>query len=122
MNSASRCPTGATSWLPGTRGSSFPGRSGRHSWGRRWRWRVAEDEVFVIGGGKIYTEALPLAERMYLTHVHAVIEGDTRFPEWDPTEWEVTSEERHEADDRHAHAFTIRRYDRREKGEGGSEK
>jgi hypothetical protein len=74
---------------------------------------VAEDEVFVIGGGKIYTEALPMAHRMYLTHVHAEVEGDTRFPEWDPAEWEMVSEERHEADDRHAHAFTIRRYDRR---------
>jgi len=75
---------------------------------------VADDtEIFVIGGGEIYREALPLADRMYLTAVHAEVEGDTRFPAWDAAEWQVVSEERFEADARHPHAFTIRRYDRR---------
>jgi dihydrofolate reductase len=91
----------------------FPGAERAPYLGSALALTVAEDEVFVIGGGKIYTEALPMAHRMYLTHVHAEVEGDTRFPEWDPAEWEMVSEERHEADDRHAHAFTIRRYDRR---------
>ncbi len=104
------------------KGREFPGAERAPFLGTALAMAMAEDEVFVIGGGKIYAEALPLADRMYLTHVHAEIEGDTRFPEWDPAEWEVTSEERHEADERHAHAFTIRRYDRREKGEGRSKK
>lgn len=78
--------------------------------------RAAGDtEVFVIGGGEIYRQALPLADRMYLTEVHAGVEGDTWFPAWDPTGWQVITEDRYEADERHPHAFTIRRYDRREK-------
>lgn len=71
-----------------------------------------DEEVFVIGGGEIFREALPVADRMYLTQVHAVVEGDTRFPAWDPAEWRVASEERFAADERNPHAFTIRRYQR----------
>lgn len=71
-----------------------------------------EAEVFVIGGGEIYRQALSRADRMYLTSVHAVVEGDTRFPAWSPAEWQVVSEERFASDERHPHPFTIRRYDR----------
>ena len=74
---------------------------------------AGDDEVFVIGGGEIYRQAMTRADRMYLTAVHAGVDGDTRFPEWDPADWRLAEEERHEADDRHPHAFTIRRYERR---------
>jgi dihydrofolate reductase len=43
-----------------------------------------EEEVFVVGGGEVYAQALPLATRMYLTHVHAAVGGDTRFPAFEP--------------------------------------
>ena len=42
-----------------------------------------DDEVFVIGGAQIYAQALPLADRFYLTRVFRAYEGDTHFPEWD---------------------------------------
>ena len=74
---------------------------------------AGESEVFVVGGGQIFADALAGADRMYLTHVHADVTGDIRFPVFDPRDWEVTWEERHERDARHAHSFTIRRYDRR---------
>ena len=45
------------------------------------------DELVVIGGGQIYAEALPLAQRMYLTEVHADVTGDAWFPEWERNEW-----------------------------------
>ena len=45
------------------------------------------DEVMIIGGGQIYAETLPLAQRVYLTEVHAAPEGDTTFPALDPAEW-----------------------------------
>jgi dihydrofolate reductase len=45
------------------------------------------DEVMVIGGATIYELALPLADRLYLTHVHARIEGDAYFPEIDFSTW-----------------------------------
>jgi dihydrofolate reductase len=74
---------------------------------------AGEPEVFVIGGGEVYCEALPRADRMVLTHVHAAVEGDTRFPAFDPAGWRVVGEELHPADEANPHRFTIRRYERR---------
>jgi dihydrofolate reductase len=50
---------------------------------------ISETEAFVGGGAEIYSQALPLADRMYLTRVHAMVETDTYFPEFDGSEWEV---------------------------------
>ena len=50
-------------------------------------------EIMVIGGGQIYAQALPLADRIYLTEVHAVLEGDTFFSALDPGEWQEVSRE-----------------------------
>lgn len=47
----------------------------------------AQREIMVIGGGQIYALALPLAQRLYITEVHAAPEGDTFFPDPDPREW-----------------------------------
>lgn len=44
-------------------------------------------EVVVIGGGVVYAETLPLAGRLYITLVHAEVEGDTWFPHYDPADW-----------------------------------
>ncbi len=52
-----------------------------------------EGEVFVIGGGQLYAEAMPLADRLYITHVAATPEGDTRFPHIDPDDWQIASSE-----------------------------
>ena len=41
----------------------------------------------VIGGASLYAQTLPLADRMYLTEIHAEFEGDTRFPDYDPAQW-----------------------------------
>ena len=50
-------------------------------------------EVFVIGGAEIYQEALPLADYLYLSHVHGVFEADVFFPELDPLDWDICEEE-----------------------------
>lgn len=71
------------------------------------------EEVFVIGGGEIYREALPLAKRIYLTRVHATVDGDAFFPEIPLQEWERIREERHEIDQRHRYAFTFQEYRRK---------
>jgi dihydrofolate reductase len=47
------------------------------------------DEVMVIGGGQIYAQALPLADRVYLTRIHTRIDGDATFPELDPDVWTI---------------------------------
>jgi len=74
---------------------------------------VNDTEVFVGGGGEIYRLALPLANRMYVTHVHTEIEGDVAFPDVNWGEWLLSDEERHAADDRHSMSFTFAVYDRR---------
>jgi dihydrofolate reductase len=73
---------------------------------------ATEDEVFIIGGGEIFRLALPRADRLYLTVVHANVEGDTWFPEFDLTTWALEEEEHHPADEKHAYPFSFRRYRR----------
>lgn len=51
-------------------------------------------EIFVIGGAELYREALPLADRLYLTEIAADFEGDTYFPEVTKTDWKETSRSR----------------------------
>jgi dihydrofolate reductase len=46
------------------------------------------DEFYVIGGGQLYAETLPLADRLYVTHVAAAPDGDVRFPPIAPAEWQ----------------------------------
>ena len=70
------------------------------------------EEVFVIGGGEIYRLALPSADRLYLTVVHASVEGDTTFPDFDPTAWSLDEEVFHPADERHPMSFSFRTYSR----------
>lgn len=73
-----------------------------------------EPEVAIIGGGEIYKQAIPLANRLDLTRVHTTIEdGNAFFPEFDENEWELKSEERHEIDQDHASAYTFLLYDRK---------
>jgi dihydrofolate reductase len=46
------------------------------------------NEVFVIGGQSVYEQAVPYADRMYITEVYAEFDGDAFFPEFDATEWD----------------------------------
>ena len=62
-------------------------------------------EAFVIGGGEIYKEAMPVADRIYLTRVDAVLEGDTFFPEINTKEWRMHSEASFLPDEKHAYAY-----------------
>ena len=64
-------------------------------------------EVMVIGGAQLYRQALPLADTLYLTLVHAEFQGDTRFPAWQPKEWRETARIDHAADDRNPHAYSF---------------
>ena len=55
----------------------------------------ATDQVFICGGAAVYREGLKVADRIYMTRLHAEFQVDTSFPEWDPTEWEEISCELH---------------------------
>jgi dihydrofolate reductase len=52
-------------------------------------------DIFVAGGAEVYRQALPLADRLYLSYVKRDYDGDAYFPEFDPREWEVVREEDH---------------------------
>lgn len=71
-----------------------------------------DDEPFVIGGGEIYRQAFPYADKLYLTIVHTQIEGDTYFPDFDQNEWQLTEERAMPADENHDYAFTFYTYER----------
>ena len=72
------------------------------------RAQALDGKVCVIGGGEIYAQTLALADVVYLTEVHTVVENGTAFfPALPPTEWREESRERHEADERHAVAFSF---------------
>jgi len=73
---------------------------------------ATEEEVFVLGGGEIFRLALPRADRLYLTLVHAKVEGDTCFPPFDLATWALDHEEYHPADEKHAYPFSFRTYTR----------
>jgi len=64
-------------------------------------------ELVVVGGAEIYRLALPRAQRVYLTRVHASVEGDTVFPALDEREWRESAREEHAADERHAYAMSF---------------
>src|SRR5215472_7428604 len=71
------------------------------------------EELVVIGGAEIYRLLLPLARRIYLTHVHADIPGDTYFPAFDPAQWDDLDCHTQPADERHAHPITFVTLERR---------
>lgn len=72
-----------------------------------------DDEVFVLGGAEIYAQAMHRADRMYLTRVHAEVEGDTWFPDFDDvSEWHLVDAEHFDADEKNEYPFSFLRYER----------
>lgn len=67
-------------------------------------------EAIIFGGGEIYRQALPMADRVYMTRVHAYFAGDTTFPELPPHQWELVSSVLHPKDADHAVSFTFEDY------------
>jgi dihydrofolate reductase len=76
------------------------------------RLAAGDIEVFFIGGGEIYRQVLPRIERIYLTQVHAEIDGDTHFPELSPVQWRLVEQTDHEADEKNDFPFSFLIYER----------
>jgi len=77
-----------------------------------------EEEVFIIGGGSIYREALPIAAKLYITYIHHLFEGaDTFFPVIDKNEWEEVSRTKNLADDKNKYDYDFVVYERKNKNE-----
>lgn len=64
-------------------------------------------EAFVIGGGEIYQQAIEIADKIYITRVHATLDGDTFFPAIDETKWELAYNQDFAADEKHAYAYSF---------------
>jgi dihydrofolate reductase len=64
-------------------------------------------KAFIIGGGEIYRQALPLADRILMTRVQASPDADTFFPEIDPNVWTLNSSEAFEADEKHPQGYVF---------------
>jgi dihydrofolate reductase len=64
-------------------------------------------EIMVVGGARIYQQALPLAQCIYLTLVHTEVEGDSLFPEFDLDLWHELEREQHPADEKNPYPYTF---------------
>lgn len=84
-----------------------------HSIEQAVQFMKPDEENFVIGGGTIYKQFLPLAQKLYITQVHKSFDGDTFFPEIEDKDWQLVSSEFHPADEKHSLAFTFQDYVRR---------
>ena len=71
-------------------------------------------EVFVIGGGEIFRETFGIADKIYITRVHANIEGDVYFPEINEDEWTLVSERPMKQDEQHAYDYTFQLWQRKQ--------
>jgi dihydrofolate reductase len=70
------------------------------------------DEIMVIGGGAIYSHCLAKAERLYVTHIDANIEGDTQFPDFYDGTWLKVNSERRLSDDKNIYSLDFCVYER----------
>ncbi len=70
------------------------------------------EEIMIIGGGQVYELFMPKASRLYVTRVHATVDGDAYFPAIDEATWQLVDREPHEADDVNQYAFEFRTYER----------
>jgi len=74
---------------------------------------AGDSEPFICGGAEIYRQSLHLATRMYITQIHAEIEGDALFPEFDDvSEWQLVDREDFEADAKNDYPFSFLTYER----------
>ena len=71
------------------------------------------NEVMVIGGGQVYRDFLPRADRIYMTRVQAEVQGDAFFPGIDGNGWRLVSVEHHAADEKHEYPFEMMVFERR---------
>ncbi len=108
--------------LPNRRNIVITDQAGKTFEGAEVAYSIAEaqalvqpdEEAFIIGGGMVYRQFMPLADKLYITHIHhAWPEADTFFPEIKAEDWRLISEEHHDADTDHPYSYTFAEYIRR---------
>ncbi|EMY80933.1 dihydrofolate reductase FolA [Psychroflexus gondwanensis ACAM 44] len=81
-----------------------------HSLEEAIQFSSTEDQIFIIGGGEIYKQALPFANKIELTRVHGEFEADAFFPEIDEEKWDLVNSEFHDKDEKHKYSFSYLTY------------
>jgi len=71
-----------------------------------------KEDIYVIGGANVYKQAIPCADRLYITEVDCSPKGDAFFPEFDKNNWELTSEDKHLKDIANEYNYTFKIYER----------
>jgi dihydrofolate reductase len=74
---------------------------------------VDEEEVFIVGGAEIYKQSMHLTDRIYLTIVHKVYDGDSFFPQINKTEWKEVFREDHQPDEKNLIPYSFITYEKR---------
>jgi len=105
-------PGRATVIVTRQRGYHAPGAKIAHTLDEAIDACSGDSEIFVIGGAELYAQALPRADRLYLTTVDATIDGDAFMPEFDSGGWREVSSESFPADERHCYPFRSAVYER----------
>jgi dihydrofolate reductase len=72
-----------------------------------------DEEIFIIGGGNIYEQAIDLAEKLEVTQVNAELKADVFFPKINPKIWNKTNEISHEKDEKNEYYFSFQTYERK---------
>lgn len=80
---------------------------------REWNRANPDKELFVIGGATIFEQILPYADRLYITLIDETFEGDTYFPEFSEEEWNITSKEKGEKNEKNPYDYFFLQYDRK---------
>lgn len=91
-------------------GEKFEGCQSAYSIQETLELAGEKEECFVIGGGMVYAQFLPIAGKLYLTRVHRAFEGDTYFPEIDFSQWKAVASEKVEAGGKNEYAHTYTEY------------
>ena len=101
--------------LTDVQGKTFEGAEAVYSIDEMVKLINGEDEAFVIGGGMVYRQMMPIADKLYITHIHhSWDDADTFFPEIKEDEWTLISSEKHQADEKNPYDFTFCTYNRRQ--------
>lgn len=69
--------------------------------------RKKDENIYIIGGGEIYRQALPITDTLYITKVHTQMAGDTFFPEINTEQWQLVSKETYFKDEKHAFDYSF---------------
>ena len=100
--------------LSRNKAATFPGAETFSSLEEALSHCKEEEEIFIIGGESVYQEALPLAQKLYLTEIEDTPQqADAFFPPFDLRQWELIQSSRHDADEKHQCPFSFKDYQRK---------